>query len=134
MAVKDPREKFLSPSPSPNKKGDRSGNNSLQNSPVPDQAGGIFATEGVEEMRNSPMRSPVRSTSGIVSPRTVALQKEGGKRLFDSPTERGDMAEAWREIQIQNDQMQQLESQLMGLCTLCQVDQSEVFWKINNAV
>ena len=79
MAVKDPREKFLSPSPSPNKKGDRGkGNNSLQNSPVPDQAGGIFATEGVEEMRNSPMRSPVRSTSGIVSPRTVALQRKEG--------------------------------------------------------
>ena len=135
LAVKDPREKYLSPSPSPVRKGNRSGNNSLQNSPIPNQAGGIFATEGVEEMKDSPMRSPIRrSNAEAVSPRTVALQKDGGKRLFDSPTHRADMAEAWREIQIQNDQMQQLESQLMGLCTLCKVDQVEIFRKVNEAL
>ena len=134
LAVKDPREKYLSPSPSPVGKGIRSGNNSLQNSPIPNQAGGIFATEGVEEMKDSPMRSPVRSNTGAVSPRTVALQKDGGKRLFDSPTHRADMAEAWREIQIQTDQMQHLESQLMGLCTLCNVDQTEIFRKVTEAL
>ena len=134
LAVRDPREKYLSPSPSPKRRGNRSGANSAHNSPVPNQAGGIFATEGVEEMKDSPMRSPVRSIGGAASPRTVALQKDGGKRLFDSPTHRGDMAEAWREIQIQNDQMQQLESQLTGLCSLCQVDQSTVFQQINDAV
>ena len=124
LCVSDPRGKVMSPSQSP-KRG------SEIHSPNPHEAGGIFAAEGVEEMKNSsPMRSPIRSFD-TSSPRTTALKVESGLRLFASPKDKNDISEAWREIQIQNDQMQQLENQLQGLCNLCRIDAQEIFQKLN---
>ena len=151
LGVKDPMEKM------------RQGK---ENSNPHPNAGGIFATEGVEEMKENfapPLRS---STAGPRSPRTVALRRSDsrGRSITTSPGKRrnrpplaaqplgqqmkdhnimsaihqppydklgGDQWEAWREIQMQNDQMQALEDQLRNACGMLNVNAGELFQMID---
>lgn len=102
-------------------------------------AGGIFATEGVEEMR-----APSRGTAGSRSPRTVALRTTdaNGRTRDTSPTSQqqtgirrgGDQWDAWREIQMQNDQMMQLEEQLRNVCLKMSIDPVQVFKKLEETI
>ena len=46
----------------------------------------------------------------------------------------GDQWEAWREIQMQNDQMQALEDQLRNACRPLNIDANEVFQRVDMGV
>lgn len=119
LGVSDPTSTIRSPMRTPKK-----------DNPHPN-AGGIFATEGVEEMKYSSMRSPIRN-----SPRTVALRLTdavGNSNVYTTPNRarrekelKDDHWEAWKEIQIQNDQMQQLEEQLQRACLLTNLNHQQV--------
>lgn len=154
LGVKDPAEKL------------RTGRENSYPNPNP---GGIFATEGVEEMKEN-FAPPLRSkTAGPRSPRTVALRKSDsrGRTITTSPGKRrnrpplaaqplgehinnfktkptfqqppydktggGDQWEAWREIQMQNDQMQALEDQLRSACRPLNIDPNQIFQRIDAA-
>jgi len=153
LGVKDPREKLR-------KEKDKENAN-----PNPINAGGIFATEGVEEMR-LPLsligeertevvsarahngRPPLRSKSAAPrSPRTVALKQGrnistspskrrrpisniGKGRIMPTSSEQGDQWAAWREIQMQHDQLQELEGRLREVCELAHMDPIEVFERL----
>jgi hypothetical protein len=132
LGVNDPAAKFRSPKKE----------SSEFRSP---NAGGIFATEGVEEMMGtrSPSRSPMKN-----SPRTVALRitDAGGNSsasVYTTPTKHqgaspakggaNDQWEAWKEIQMQNDQIQQLEAQLQTLCSAMSLNHQQVLSKLDAA-
>ena len=94
-------------------------------------AGGIFATEGVKEM--------ISPSRGKNSPRTSALRATdaGGKSYDTSPTsgrKNNDQWEAWREIQMQNDQLQHLEGQLRQICSVIYIDPGEILIKIDESI
>jgi hypothetical protein len=157
LGVKDPAEKMRK-------------ENSIPKSDV----SGIFATEGVEEMKeNNAPPAPLRSrTAGPRSPRTVALRRSDaqGRAITTSPGKRrnrpplasqplqeninnvnmmpvtsmqqppyektggGDQWEAWREIQMQNDQMQALEDQLRNVCRPLDVDSNQILQRLDVAL
>jgi DNA repair exonuclease SbcCD ATPase subunit len=130
LGTKDPGEKY--------RKQQAAAAGSITGDPNPN-AGGIFATEGVEEMR-----APSRGPAGSRSPRTVALRATdaNGRTRDTSPTSQqqtgvrrgGDQWDAWREIQMQNDQMMQLEEQLRNVCLKMSIDPVQVFKKLEETV
>ena len=97
-----------------------------------------------------PGRPPLRSRSANPrSPRTVALKQ--GRNISTSPNKRrrplsnyngpngniipansdqGDQWAAWREIQMQNDQLQSLEEKLHEVCGIAQIDPVEILQKL----